>query len=175
MAPKDSIHWCSSGGTPCCVNWPPIQSVGSVMTTRQFICNAARAAAHPPTPPPIMARSASIVPGRNERADTPARPARINARRVSVVLVEYGIAVDGTIRRVLSGAREDYPFQVVQSRLSWIFAGIHGSKRSSWTNKQQISRLRLLIQSIPFVSPCCLLYTSPSPRDRTRSRMPSSA
>ena len=22
---------------------------------------------------------------------------------------------------------------------------------------------------------CCLLYTSPSPRDRTRSRMPSSA
>ena len=25
------------------------------------------------------------------------------------------------------------------------------------------------------VSGCCLLYTSPSPRDRTRSRMPSSA
>ena len=25
------------------------------------------------------------------------------------------------------------------------------------------------------VSPTCLLYTSPSPRDRTRSRMPSSA
>ena len=25
------------------------------------------------------------------------------------------------------------------------------------------------------VSVCCLLYTSPSPRDRTRSRMPSSA
>ena len=24
-------------------------------------------------------------------------------------------------------------------------------------------------------SMCCLLYTSPSPRDRTRSRMPSSA
>ena len=27
----------------------------------------------------------------------------------------------------------------------------------------------------PVVSPTCLLYTSPSPRDRTRSRMPSSA
>ena len=26
-----------------------------------------------------------------------------------------------------------------------------------------------------FASPACLLYTSPSPRDRTRSRMPSSA
>ena len=25
------------------------------------------------------------------------------------------------------------------------------------------------------ISDCCLLYTSPSPRDRTRSRMPSSA
>ena len=25
------------------------------------------------------------------------------------------------------------------------------------------------------IKPCCLLYTSPSPRDRTRSRMPSSA
>ena len=25
------------------------------------------------------------------------------------------------------------------------------------------------------ISPTCLLYTSPSPRDRTRSRMPSSA
>ena len=31
--------------------------------------------------------------------------------------------------------------------------------------------LSLLIDSIP----TCLLYTSPSPRDRTRSRMPSSA
>ena len=28
--------------------------------------------------------------------------------------------------------------------------------------------------SVPFIT-CCLLYTSPSPRDRTRSRMPSSA
>ena len=27
----------------------------------------------------------------------------------------------------------------------------------------------------PGASPSCLLYTSPSPRDRTRSRMPSSA
>ena len=27
----------------------------------------------------------------------------------------------------------------------------------------------------PYASWCCLLYTSPSPRDRTRSRMPSSA
>ena len=33
------------------------------------------------------------------------------------------------------------------------------------------------VQSMPEVSPtkCCLLYTSPSPRDRQKSRMPSSA
>ena len=30
-----------------------------------------------------------------------------------------------------------------------------------------------IAQSQPHI--CCLLYTSPSPRDRTRSRMPSSA
>ena len=30
------------------------------------------------------------------------------------------------------------------------------------------------IQKFPYYNPC-LLYTSPSPRDRTRSRMPSSA
>ena len=32
-----------------------------------------------------------------------------------------------------------------------------------------------IVMSIPVVFKNCLLYTSPSPRDRTRSRMPSSA
>ena len=31
------------------------------------------------------------------------------------------------------------------------------------------------LREIPLVALTCLLYTSPSPRDRTRSRMPSSA
>ena len=34
---------------------------------------------------------------------------------------------------------------------------------------------RTIVSLDPLVCPCCLLYTSPSPRDRTRSRMPSSA
>ena len=34
---------------------------------------------------------------------------------------------------------------------------------------------RLLLKKGYKVSGSCLLYTSPSPRDRTRSRMPSSA
>ena len=33
----------------------------------------------------------------------------------------------------------------------------------------------LIIVHNPACDMCCLLYTSPSPRDRTRSRMPSSA
>ena len=47
------------------------------------------------------------------------------------------------------------------------------------TSKQQrdltlaVKRARI-VALLPFVNPC-LLYTSPSPRDRTRSRMPSSA
>ena len=32
-----------------------------------------------------------------------------------------------------------------------------------------------IVIAITALSQCCLLYTSPSPRDRTRSRMPSSA
>ena len=38
----------------------------------------------------------------------------------------------------------------------------------SWSNKSQLNRLTKSALG-------CLLYTSPSPRDRTRSRMPSSA
>ena len=34
-------------------------------------------------------------------------------------------------------------------------------------------RFRVVERQVPLVA--CLLYTSPSPRDRTRSRMPSSA
>ena len=41
------------------------------------------------------------------------------------------------------------------------FKGMVDELRDTWTKKQ--------------VFRTCLLYTSPSPRDRTRSRMPSSA
>ena len=43
---------------------------------------------------------------------------------------------------------------------AYLFAGTRG------VGKTTIARV---------LSKCCLLYTSPSPRDRTRSRMPSSA
>ena len=37
------------------------------------------------------------------------------------------------------------------------------------------SGLHASLASVPGLASACLLYTSPSPRDRTRSRMPSSA
>ena len=36
-------------------------------------------------------------------------------------------------------------------------------------------RVAIMLPNVPAFIVCCLLYTSPSPRDRTRSRMPSSA
>ena len=45
-------------------------------------------------------------------------------------------------------------------------------------NKIDLKKLKSIIKGIVKgckLSQCCLLYTSPSPRDRTRSRMPSSA
>ena len=41
--------------------------------------------------------------------------------------------------------------------------------------KVAVERLQKHNPNISFEPFCCLLYTSPSPRDRTRSRMPSSA
>ena len=44
-----------------------------------------------------------------------------------------------------------------------------------WTFSMAFQQIRLLNLSTAGIFGNCLLYTSPSPRDRTRSRMPSSA
>ena len=41
--------------------------------------------------------------------------------------------------------------------------------------QEQVLNFQLSILAMDIVDTSCLLYTSPSPRDRTRSRMPSSA
>ena len=46
---------------------------------------------------------------------------------------------------------------------------------TSWFVSKAIKRLRKDTEVKAIISYACLLYTSPSPRDRTRSRMPSSA
>ena len=43
------------------------------------------------------------------------------------------------------------------------------------SHELRISKVEKIIQAVRFPVDTCLLYTSPSPRDRTRSRMPSSA
>ena len=44
-----------------------------------------------------------------------------------------------------------------------------------YSHKEEVRRLFYKIRHYNDYFKCCLLYTSPSPRDRTRSRMPSSA
>ena len=51
------------------------------------------------------------------------------------------------------------------------YAGIKGSSNPiTYTGMEAASTDEFVFPEL-----CCLLYTSPSPRDRTRSRMPSSA
>ena len=55
----------------------------------------------------------------------------------------------------------------------------HGDdKKPVWPEYWKLSELESVKATLPvgkWNAQCCLLYTSPSPRDRTRSRMPSSA
>ena len=69
-----------------------------------------------------------------------------------------------------------------QTRQNRIAADVHAeSEETAGDEFQPLARVRLLPPlaegdaSIEPPVPTCLLYTSPSPRDRTRSRMPSSA
>ena len=69
-------------------------------------------------------------------------------------------------------ARETRP-EVTQPRL-----GVVGYLRWAWrqlTSMRTALFLLLLLAVGAVPGSVCLLYTSPSPRDRTRSRMPSSA
>ena len=47
--------------------------------------------------------------------------------------------------------------------------------RPPWKEDNDLGSWILIIFLFIVAWPACLLYTSPSPRDRTRSRMPSSA
>ena len=62
-----------------------------------------------------------------------------------------------------------------------LFVKNYDPNRINFSKPENISILNVgcgnvIIELYPDISPiACLLYTSPSPRDRTRSRMPSSA
>ena len=66
---------------------------------------------------------------------------------------------------------------IIAAGSQWIYQDF-GSTNGSWVNGIKVteSQFKLLRNGdIIRVANFCLLYTSPSPRDRTRSRMPSSA
>ena len=59
--------------------------------------------------------------------------------------------------------------------LGWINGTIEKKDIISSVNKFMIDEKNSVRKNIEYIIKTCLLYTSPSPRDRTRSRMPSSA
>ena len=75
-------------------------------------------------------------------------------------------------------------YEMMKHLNSFGFTGIIGKPGSgktsmliSWlTGKKEKRVFKKVFDNVELVMPLsCLLYTSPSPRDRTRSRMPSSA
>ena len=67
--------------------------------------------------------------------------------------------------------------QGLRERIDWMKKIHRGMYEISQKDTMQMSRQRgiYVCQAQSFNIHICLLYTSPSPRDRTRSRMPSSA
>ena len=85
-----------------------------------------------------------------------------------------GTNIEPGAKTVLDYLNDD---SFVSIPLSHIHAGKEGLKKNSINNYdaivEQLSRFKRFLDTKQ--PKTCLLYTSPSPRDRTRSRMPSSA
>jgi len=102
-----------------------------------------------------------IVPG-----DTAAFMLGINASDETVAALRAELGLDGS---------------AAQRYISWVSGMMVGDFGTSYTYRTPVAEIigdRLWL-SLPLaliaLALTCLLYTSPSPRDRTRSRMPSSA
>ena len=92
------------------------------------------------------------------------------------------VVITGSTRGIGLGMANEFldrGHQVVISGTSE--ASVSKAMDSIEANKENVIGVPCLVQDIKSVqnlwdqSMTCLLYTSPSPRDRTRSRMPSSA
>ena len=69
-----------------------------------------------------------------------------------------------------------------KQKLDFAFIGCGGNARGHGRSVSSVENVEIVALADPsagsldaFKETVCLLYTSPSPRDRTRSRMPSSA
>ena len=67
------------------------------------------------------------------------------------------------------------PFKLQEVRESLVSAGIEGLTISEVKGYGRQKGHTEMYRGAEYSVDTCLLYTSPSPRDRTRSRMPSSA
>ena len=81
---------------------------------------------------------------------------------------EPAIEIDGEITETLPNAM----FKVKLENGHQVLAHISGKMRMHYIKILPGDKVKLELSPYDLT---CLLYTSPSPRDRTRSRMPSSA
>ena len=75
----------------------------------------------------------------------------------------------------LSDFKDNLPYNVVAGKNEGVGVSIRGKNYSPPEISSHVLRKLKLAAEDYLGSSVCLLYTSPSPRDRTRSRMPSSA
>ena len=83
------------------------------------------------------------------------------------VNVRYGPGLDYPIKFVFN--KKNYPVEIIDQKENFRKI-LDFKKNSGWIHRSQLKK------SSSFITlDTCLLYTSPSPRDRQKSRMPSSA
>ena len=102
---------------------------------------------------------------------------KIISKEVEIPFYEGCLSYPG--KGVNTKRYRDIVVSTAQSDSGWYFSGAESPTdgKGSWEKEQgkkQDAELRTL-ESVCVQHEICLLYTSPSPRDRTRSRMPSSA
>ena len=95
--------------------------------------------------------------------------ARLVLNGIDVALYDPDPQASRKVDEVLAGARRAYA-QMVPSGLPK-----EGRITYASTVAEAVADADFIQESVPERLDLCLLYTSPSPRDRTRSRMPSSA
>ena len=96
-----------------------------------------------------------------------------------VLLLQLGNGLQGTLLGVRS-TLEGFDTFVIGIILAAYYAGFLAGSRFTMRALGKVGHVRVFAALASMASSAallyaCLLYTSPSPRDRTRSRMPSSA
>ena len=93
--------------------------------------------------------------------------------RAVLVLLEAELALIETQRRIQQQVKEEIDRNqreyFLREQMKAIQRELHGEE-----GEQEVEEFCRKLEALD-LPPVCLLYTSPSPRDRTRSRMPSSA